>query len=76
MHLKQVGKSNVTSLVEHLGLTQPTVSHHLSAMESDGLLVSEKHGKEVFYSVSYDCSVYEKPCVLKNIKFNAVPHLS
>jgi ArsR family transcriptional regulator len=45
------GEATVGALAEGLGLTQPTVSHHLSIMTDDGLLHREQRGRNVWYSV-------------------------
>jgi ArsR family transcriptional regulator len=36
-------------LVEPLGVSQPTVSHHLKVLREAGLVASEKRGRWVFY---------------------------
>ncbi len=36
-------------LVEPLGISQPTVSHHLKALHQAGLLDREKRGRQVYY---------------------------
>lgn len=36
-------------LVEPLGVSQPTVSHHLKVLRSAGLVESEKSGRWVYY---------------------------
>ena len=36
-------------LVEPLGVSQPTVSHHLKALREAGLVESEKRGRWVYY---------------------------
>ncbi|OCG74870.1 hypothetical protein A7J15_04300 [Microbacterium sediminis] len=41
----------MTALAESLGLRQPTVSHHLATLREAGLVVSEKEGRRVWYSV-------------------------
>jgi ArsR family transcriptional regulator len=38
-------------LVEPLGRSQPTVSHHLKVLGDAGLVTSEKHGRNVWYAV-------------------------
>lgn len=38
-------------LVETLGLTQPTVSHHLKVMYGAGLLHKERRGTWIYYSI-------------------------
>jgi len=36
-------------LVEPLGVSQPTVSHHLKVLRQAGLVESEKNGKWIYY---------------------------
>lgn len=38
-------------LVESLGLSQPTVSHHLKVMYGAGLLVKERRGNWIYYRI-------------------------
>jgi len=47
--LLQQGPLCVCQLVEILGLSQPTVSKHLSTLGAAGLVEDEKRGKWVFY---------------------------
>jgi ArsR family transcriptional regulator, arsenate/arsenite/antimonite-responsive transcriptional repressor len=41
-------------LVETLGLSQPTVSHHLKVMYEAGLLTKERRGTWIYYRVVTD----------------------
>jgi ArsR family transcriptional regulator len=43
------GEACVCDLVEPLGLSQPTVSHHLKLLFEAGLLAREKRGLWVYY---------------------------
>ena len=45
------GRRPVTELADELGLTQPTVSHHLRIMTAEGLLERAQEGRTVWYSV-------------------------
>ena len=45
------GRRPVTELAAELGLTQPTVSHHLRLMTDEGLLERVQEGRQVWYSV-------------------------
>ncbi len=45
------GKKTVTEIVDNVRLSQPAVSQHLATLKSCGLVVSEKHGQEVHYSL-------------------------
>lgn len=41
-------------LTEGLGLSQPTVSHHLKKLHESGLLEREQRGKWAYYSLKRD----------------------
>ncbi|MFB6347191.1 MAG: ArsR/SmtB family transcription factor [bacterium] len=43
---------NVGELVDRLGLTQPTVSHHLKELRRAGLITSEKDGRTLYCSIN------------------------
>ncbi len=45
----EVGEACVCELVEPLGRSQPTVSHHLKVLADAGLIVGEKRGRWVWY---------------------------
>jgi len=45
------GEACVCDLTEPLGLTQPTVSHHLKVLHQAGLLTREKRSTWAFYAV-------------------------
>ena len=46
----------VCELIEPLGLSQPTVSHHLKKLTNAGLLEREQRGKWAYYSFSPDAA--------------------
>lgn len=69
LFLKKSGKTTVSSIVDQLTLTQPTVSYHLSEMKKAGILKSKRVGKEIFYSLSDTCKTYHQDCVLKTVDF-------
>ena len=52
-------------LTEPLGVSQPTVSHHLKVLTNAGLLTREQRGRWVYFSVSTgaltDLSVFLDP---------------
>jgi ArsR family transcriptional regulator len=56
------GEGCVCELVEPLGRSQPTVSHHLKILSDAGLIVGEKRGRWVWYRV-----VPEKLAELRNV---------
>mgnify|MGYP003733374103 FL=1 len=43
---------NVSELTEMLGVSQPTVSHHLRILRDRGLVEARKEGTTVYYSLS------------------------
>ena len=44
-------RATTTELAAHLGLTQPTVSHHLGALHDTGFLRRERDGRRTWYSI-------------------------
>jgi DNA-binding transcriptional ArsR family regulator len=44
----------VGDIVAVFGISQPTVSHHLSVLKQFKLVTSRKEGKQVFYAVNHD----------------------
>jgi ArsR family transcriptional regulator, arsenate/arsenite/antimonite-responsive transcriptional repressor len=49
-------------LVESLGLSQPTISHHLKVMYEAGLLEKERRGTWIYYRIGQ-----ERLAALKNV---------
>lgn len=43
----------VSDIGEHLGLAPSTLAHHLSTLVDAGLVLQEKHGREVYNMVDY-----------------------
>jgi ArsR family transcriptional regulator len=43
---------SVTEIVEHLNVTQPTVSHHLAILREAGLVNVREVGKQTFYQLN------------------------
>lgn len=48
------GRALVGRLAEQLALRQPTVSHHMAALHAEGVVVREKDGRRVWYSLHPD----------------------
>ena len=44
----------VSEIVEQVGLTQPTVSHHLAILREAGLVNVERRGREIYYSLNQE----------------------
>jgi DNA-binding transcriptional ArsR family regulator len=45
---------SVNDIVAELNVAQPTVSHHLKILKSAGLVTSERHGKQVLYTLDQE----------------------
>ena len=58
------GESCVADLVELSGAGFSTVSRHLSVMKATGLVIDEKRGQQVFYSLAMPCVVGFIDCLL------------
>ena len=43
---------SVNEIVEHLKVTQPTVSHHLAILREAGLVNVREEGKQTFYQLN------------------------
>lgn len=43
---------NVNQILQHLEISQPTLSHHLKILRDAQFVITEKRGKEVFYSLN------------------------
>jgi ArsR family transcriptional regulator len=43
---------SVTEIVDHMGVTQPTVSHHLAILRDAGLVDVNPEGKQTFYRLN------------------------
>lgn len=49
-----LGPATVTELIEHVGLSQPLVSHHLKRLRSAGLVDARRVGRETVCSLRPD----------------------
>lgn len=45
------GQATTTDLAEHVGLTQPTVSHHLGTLLETGFLTRRREGRQTWYGI-------------------------
>ncbi|WP_370645925.1 ArsR/SmtB family transcription factor [Brachybacterium sp. ACRRE] len=57
-HLR-LGEHRVVDLTEHLGLSQSTVSKHLSSLKETGLVVSRPEGRASVYSLQHPEALVE-----------------
>jgi DNA-binding transcriptional ArsR family regulator len=48
----------VSDIVERTGVTQPTVSHHLSILRETDLVNTRRAGKQIFYSLNQDAVAF------------------
>ncbi len=48
----QNGKHCVCELMEHVGMSQSLISHHLKDLKNAGLVTDEKRGLRVYYSLT------------------------
>ena len=60
---------NVSKIADGFKLTQPTITHHLRALEKMGMITGKKSGREIFYSINkkYPC----KSCGIFNLPFKS-----
>jgi len=49
---------SVTEIVEKIGLSQPTISHHLAILRDAGLVNIREEGKQTFYTLNQDQVAY------------------
>ncbi|MBI2704404.1 MAG: helix-turn-helix transcriptional regulator [Actinobacteria bacterium] len=47
----EAGEVCACDLVEPLGKSQPTVSHHLKVLSEAGLIIGDKRGRWIWYSI-------------------------
>jgi ArsR family transcriptional regulator len=52
--LAEHGELNVTAIGEHLGQSQPAVSHHLNQLKKAGLIARRRDGKFNYYRLDPD----------------------
>ncbi|MBV6466158.1 MAG: ArsR family transcriptional regulator [Anaerolineae bacterium] len=45
---------SVSEIVEEIGYSQPTISHHLAILRDAGLVNFREEGKQTFYSLNQD----------------------
>jgi ArsR family transcriptional regulator len=46
---------NVSEIAAYFDLSQPTISHHLGLLRRAGVVLAQKKGRYVFYSVNRCC---------------------
>ena len=48
------GEMCACDIIDGLGLSQPTISHHMKILQGANLIYSEKRGKWMFYSINQE----------------------
>ena len=46
---------SVNEIVEKIGVSQPTISHHLAILRDAGLVNIREEGKQTFYTLNQEC---------------------
>jgi len=69
-------KHSVNELQEMVGSDVSTVSKHLTVLRKAGIVVDNKVGTQVFYSLKLPCIMNFMDCIETLIKENAVEKLS
>lgn len=54
MHLVCCDWLSVSEIVEKIGYSQPTISHHLAILRDAGLVSIREEGKQTFYSLNQE----------------------
>lgn len=52
LQLLRDGKKSAGEIVEQFGLTGATISHHLSILKNAGLVIDEREGKFIYYTLN------------------------
>ncbi|MEM4325720.1 MAG: metalloregulator ArsR/SmtB family transcription factor [Candidatus Pacearchaeota archaeon] len=57
------GQKTVGELVKITGLSQPAVSQHLKTLKNNNIVINERRGQEIFYTLNIDYMLK----ILKNL---------
>ena len=69
------GEQCVNDLTAMIGSDASTVSKHLSVLKNAGLIMMEKRGNSIFYSLRVPCIMEFIGCVENVLSSNAQEHL-
>jgi len=69
------GEQCVGELTEMIGADASTVSKHLSVLKNAGLVMVEKRGNSIFYSLRVPCIMQFIDCVDEVLSSNAKEHI-
>lgn len=64
------GKRSVSEIVALVGLSQPAVSQHLKTLKESDLVVDERQGQEVYYSVNTEHALKLLTSLVKDLERN------
>ena len=62
------GRKTVGELVKIVRLSQPAVSQHLKVLKSCNLVVDERRGQEIFYTVNTEHTLNLLKSLVKDLK--------
>lgn len=57
LELLQDQEMNASEIANHFHMTKPSISHHLSILKSSGLIIDERKGQNIVYSL--DMTVFQ-----------------
>ena len=57
LELLQEKSLNAREIADYFHITKPSISHHLTILKNSGLIVDERHGQNIVYSL--DMSVFQ-----------------
>ena len=57
LELLQEKSLNAGDIADYFHITKPSISHHLTILKNSGLIVDERHGQNIVYSL--DMSVFQ-----------------
>ncbi|MCL4405410.1 MAG: metalloregulator ArsR/SmtB family transcription factor [Patescibacteria group bacterium] len=61
------GRKTVGELVRIVKLSQPAVSQHLKVLKSYKIVIDERRGQEIFYTVNTEYVLYLLKCMISDM---------
>lgn len=52
LKLLQERDMSAGAIAEHFNMTKPSISHHLNVLKNSGLILDERHGQNIIYSLN------------------------
>jgi ArsR family transcriptional regulator len=62
------GSKTVNEIVSEMDLTQPAISQHLKTLKESNLVLDEKRGQEVFYSINAEHTLTLLTSLVKDLE--------